>query len=94
MHQRQKLQKPSATLYKYNQLHKHILFNIQKYQSHQLTSYRVLLPTAKQDKAFTHDTALLKKTIETITEILLDLMVFMGILLVVMGIIVVSVGLY
>lgn len=59
MHQRHKLQNPSATLFKYNQLHKHILFfNIQKYQSHQLTSYRVLLPTAKQ--ACTRDTALLK----------------------------------
>jgi len=34
------------------------------------------------------------QTIETITEILLDLMVFMEILLVVMGVIVVSVGLY
>jgi len=34
-------------LYKYKQLHKHILFNIQKYQSHhQLSSYGVLLPTA------------------------------------------------
>lgn len=62
MHQRHKLQNPSATLFKYNQLHKHILFfNIQKYQSHQLTSYRALLPTAKQDKACTHDTALQRK---------------------------------
>jgi len=51
-------------LYKYKQLHKYILFNIQKYQSHhQLSSYGVLLPTAKPYKAFNHDTAFTKPDI-------------------------------
>jgi len=30
----QKIKKNSARLFKFNQLHKHIFFNIQKYHSH------------------------------------------------------------